>query len=82
MTGIQFDGDGVSSDGWQEQKSLMFASDSLPDLFIASDFSAYELLEYGSEGNWSLSMISLTHMAGYPKCLCRVPSCQSYVHIG
>ena len=50
MTGIKFDGDGLSTEGWQEQKSLMFASDSLPDLFIASDFSAYELLEYGSEG--------------------------------
>lgn len=50
LTGIEFNPEGYSSDAWKEQKGLMFASNTLPDLFISSGFTATELLEYGSGG--------------------------------
>lgn len=50
LTGIEFDPEGIMPDAWEQQKSLMFASDSLPDLFVNGQFTAAELLEYGSEG--------------------------------
>lgn len=50
LTGIEFEPTGISSDAWQQQKGLIFASGDLPDLFVAANFSNAELLEYGSEG--------------------------------
>ncbi len=50
LTGINFDPVGYSADAWVAQKSLMFASNNLPDLFVNGNFTSAELLEYGSEG--------------------------------
>lgn len=50
VTGIEFEFEEYTSDVWEEKKSLLFASDDLPDLFIGANFTAKELAQYGGQG--------------------------------
>ena len=50
LTGIVFEDRSYSSDAWGESKNLMFASDDIPDLVLAYQFSNEELLDLGSQG--------------------------------
>ncbi len=63
LTGINFEPRGYSSDAWKDQKGLMFASNTLPDLFISAGFTQAELLQYGSGGQL-LALNDLTDKYG------------------
>ena len=50
VTGIKFEIDEYASTAWNDKKSLIFASNELPDLFVSAWFSSQETSQYGSEG--------------------------------
>lgn len=50
LTGIEFDAEGISSESWEQQRSLILASDDMPDLLLSTDYTKAECEEYGKEG--------------------------------
>ncbi len=50
ITGIEFTFDEYTNDAWTQQKSLIFASGNLPDLFIGAGFDMTLQTQYGSSG--------------------------------
>jgi putative aldouronate transport system substrate-binding protein len=50
MFNIIFDCQEFSGEEWAVQKGLLFASGSLPDLFVAANFSLSEVADYGAQG--------------------------------
>ncbi len=47
MTGINFDFQQVSAQGYEEKVNLLFVSGDLPDVFYRSMFSSSQILDYG-----------------------------------
>ena len=51
MTGITLDFQQVPSQGYDENKGLMFASpDKLPDMLVVAGLSGTEIIKYGADG--------------------------------
>lgn len=50
MTGINLDFEIVPSQGYDEKKSLMFADNKYPDIFVRAMLSNTEIVKYGSMG--------------------------------
>lgn len=50
LTGIEFDAEGISSESWEQQRSLILTSGDMPDLLLSTDYTKAECEEYGREG--------------------------------
>ncbi|TYP71884.1 ABC transporter substrate-binding protein [Paenibacillus methanolicus] len=50
QSNVQIEWNNIASDGYQEKKNLLLATDDLPDAFYNAQFSDYDLIKYGSEG--------------------------------
>ncbi len=50
MTGINLDFDVVPSQGYDEKKSLLFASNDIPDIFVRAFLTNSEIVKYGNMG--------------------------------
>ncbi|GLX68896.1 ABC transporter substrate-binding protein [Paenibacillus glycanilyticus] len=50
QSNVHIDWNNIASDGYQEKKNLLLATDDLPDAFYNAQFSDYDLIKYGSEG--------------------------------
>lgn len=50
QSNVHIEWNNIPSDGYQEKKNLLLASNDLPDAFYAAGFSDFDLLKFGGEG--------------------------------
>lgn len=81
MTGIHMDLQEVPSQGAEENKALLFASNELPDIFFKPLFSQNEITRYGIESGQLMPLNDLIdqYMPNFKKLMDEIPSLEQSI---
>jgi putative aldouronate transport system substrate-binding protein len=88
MTGINLEFDVVPSQGYDEKKSLLFASNEYPDIFVRAALSNTEIVKYGAMGVLAPleDLIAeyapnyAKHLQDYPAILSRITAPDGHIY--
>lgn len=74
LTGIHLEIESVDSEQWKERKSLIFASQDLPDVIISQNLSATDIITYAAAGQLvALNNLLDSYAPNYMKLLEEFP---------